>query len=36
MQVQRGSGGVFRLEPSRFISEIDPQNYEAASPRRSW
>jgi DNA helicase II / ATP-dependent DNA helicase PcrA len=35
MQVQRG-GGVFHLDESQFISEISPENYESARPRRSW
>jgi DNA helicase II / ATP-dependent DNA helicase PcrA len=34
MQVQKG-GGVFPLEPSRFIDEIDAKNYESTRPKTS-
>jgi DNA helicase-2/ATP-dependent DNA helicase PcrA len=35
MQVQRG-GGVFPLDESQFLHEIDPANYESAVPRLRW
>jgi DNA helicase-2/ATP-dependent DNA helicase PcrA len=35
MQVQRG-GGVFPLDESRFITEINPDNYDCAAPLRRW
>ncbi|HNX05635.1 MAG TPA: ATP-dependent helicase, partial [Opitutales bacterium] len=35
MQMQKNRG-MFPMNPSRFISEIDPVHYEEASPRRSW
>ena len=35
MQIQK-NGSVFPMGESRFLMEIDPGNYEAARPRRSW
>jgi len=35
LQLQRG-GGIFRLERSRFIDEIEAGKFESAKPRRSW
>jgi DNA helicase-2/ATP-dependent DNA helicase PcrA len=35
LQMQRG-GGIFRLERSRFIDEIDAEKFESARPRHSW
>jgi DNA helicase-2/ATP-dependent DNA helicase PcrA len=35
LQIQRGKGGVFRLDQSRFLFEINPKNFEAIRPRLS-